>query len=521
MRHLPVFRRHALPGQSLCKNTVHRVENGRRRAKRHVEIHFPKVDSLVFLGQKILPHPFKFMRIRSLKRINRLLAVAHHKHGAVFVLGAAAVKKFVGNRADDSPLVGRGILRLVNQNIVNTAVELIQHPVRHLRIFKQAPRIDNQILVIGLGMQAFVFLIPLQQLVGQIQHRPRRGKNAQRRQLVVKLQTAQRFAAGPDVAVRIFLYHRLGRKTFAGFIFSGQKEIAVCGIIFGFISRRQRLRLFPVGFRTGLHGLGQRLQSVLFRRGKKRRPGRLFRFDIVDTEPPGDFVDQSLNRRRLFQNLQNLVAVLSQRVHQLRKRKFAHLRRHIGQRLRRPAFRLGFELQKQTAFNIVHRLGGGAIVHNLKIRRYFGFQRKPLEHFLTKAVNRLYLHSTGSVQQNRKKFARLRRQLRRLVPVQLRGAEQLLELLIKFFIFRHRPFRQLVGNPRAHVDRRRLGISQTQNPSRQHPFEQQTQHPIRQHLGFAGAGRSLHPDRNVGIGGPPLLGGRQSIAALFFLLKRH
>ena len=68
------------------------------------------------------------LRRRALEREDRLLLVAHREHGAMALAGALADEELGGQSAQDVPLLGGGVLRLVEQHVVDAAVELEEHP---------------------------------------------------------------------------------------------------------------------------------------------------------------------------------------------------------------------------------------------------------------------------------------------------------------------------------------------------------------------------------------------------------
>src|ERR1700682_966576 len=72
-------------------------------------------------------------RVRTLESEDRLLLVAHRENraGAIWTR-AVAYEKFLGKPINDFPLFGARILRLVDQNVVDAAVELVVHPGRGL-----------------------------------------------------------------------------------------------------------------------------------------------------------------------------------------------------------------------------------------------------------------------------------------------------------------------------------------------------------------------------------------------------
>ena len=70
--------------------------------------------------------------IGPLEREDRLFFVTNGKDRPVVMAFAAQPsspdKELFGQGADDVPLVRRRILRLIDQHMVNAAVELIEHP---------------------------------------------------------------------------------------------------------------------------------------------------------------------------------------------------------------------------------------------------------------------------------------------------------------------------------------------------------------------------------------------------------
>ena len=71
---------------------------------------------------------------RALEGVDRLLLVADHEHVALEqALGglAGSGEELLGQGADDFPLLGSGVLGFVNEDMINPAVELVEHPGGH------------------------------------------------------------------------------------------------------------------------------------------------------------------------------------------------------------------------------------------------------------------------------------------------------------------------------------------------------------------------------------------------------
>ena len=69
-------------------------------------------------------------RVRALETVDRLLLVADGEQRAQLVAPAGAREKLRRQTLDDGPLRGIGVLRLVDEDVVDAAVDLEEHPGR-------------------------------------------------------------------------------------------------------------------------------------------------------------------------------------------------------------------------------------------------------------------------------------------------------------------------------------------------------------------------------------------------------
>ena len=76
---------------------------------------------------------------RALERKDRLLLVADDEHCALegALAPVHAGEELTRQRAHNGPLFGRGVLRLVHQDVIDAAVELEQHPGGLRRVVQQ------------------------------------------------------------------------------------------------------------------------------------------------------------------------------------------------------------------------------------------------------------------------------------------------------------------------------------------------------------------------------------------------
>ena len=66
--------------------------------------------------------------VRPLKAENRLFIVTDHEQGALGILRPVAIEPWLGQRLDDLPLPGVGVLRFIDQHVIDALVELVAHP---------------------------------------------------------------------------------------------------------------------------------------------------------------------------------------------------------------------------------------------------------------------------------------------------------------------------------------------------------------------------------------------------------
>ena len=78
------------------------------------------------------------VRRRALEAVDRLLLVADREQRARHLARAGAGEELLRQRADHLPLHRAGILRLVDQDVVEAAVELVEHPLDRRRGAEQA-----------------------------------------------------------------------------------------------------------------------------------------------------------------------------------------------------------------------------------------------------------------------------------------------------------------------------------------------------------------------------------------------
>ncbi len=84
-------------------------------------------------------------RIGALEGIDRLLLVADGEDGPLAVPRAGAGEELRGQGPDDVPLLRRSVLGLVDQHMIDAAVELVEHPGRVRPLLQQVARAADQV----------------------------------------------------------------------------------------------------------------------------------------------------------------------------------------------------------------------------------------------------------------------------------------------------------------------------------------------------------------------------------------
>src|SRR3569833_2221664 len=121
----------------------------------------PRGGETVCVGGEVLAQPGlrggEELRLGAAEAINRLLAVAHQKAAArAFALGR---RQLLQRRKLEMPLRRMGILRLVDQEVIYTLVELVLHPQRMVAVMHESIGLPLQIgefVLAPLGLYALI-----------------------------------------------------------------------------------------------------------------------------------------------------------------------------------------------------------------------------------------------------------------------------------------------------------------------------------------------------------------------------
>ena len=167
-------------GRQIGQGRVDHVENGGRGAERIKQRAVLK--HLLGGGEFAVEVVLIFIKgrnIRALKGIDRLLLIAHHKQGPPTRTRPLARGEFVCQMFDHLPLLGRSILRLVYQHMVDAAIQPKQHPCGNRWVRQQAFGAGDQIVKIKQALGGFALGIKRQEGVGKGINRLAHGCSSQ------------------------------------------------------------------------------------------------------------------------------------------------------------------------------------------------------------------------------------------------------------------------------------------------------------------------------------------------------
>src|ERR1700761_2540818 len=113
------------------EHAVHGIEHRRDRAERGFQRYV--LERLFSVGEflcKARAHFVEHIRRSALKRKDRLFLVADSKECARLAAASGSGEEFAGEMFENAPLRWARILRFVNKDMVDTRIELVEHPAR-------------------------------------------------------------------------------------------------------------------------------------------------------------------------------------------------------------------------------------------------------------------------------------------------------------------------------------------------------------------------------------------------------
>ena len=123
-------------------------------------------------GGEAAPHLVELVRRGALEGEDRLLVVAHREEAALARAGAEAGGELARQVLQDAPLRFARVLRLVDEDVVDPAVELVQHPGRVRAVEEGAGALD-QVVEVEHAVAHLTLVVPAQGEVGEGEQGPR------------------------------------------------------------------------------------------------------------------------------------------------------------------------------------------------------------------------------------------------------------------------------------------------------------------------------------------------------------
>ncbi len=149
-----VIATHTTRGQWIGEHRIHHRQHWCGGPERHIQHGLPPL--LPRLHHAPAGHPppaAKLVRLRALKRVDRLLDVTHGEHGAldldaVFIgPRPLAREEIAGQRVRNIPLHAGAILHLIQQQMIDAAIQLELHPGGAV-ILQQPQTATDQVVII-------------------------------------------------------------------------------------------------------------------------------------------------------------------------------------------------------------------------------------------------------------------------------------------------------------------------------------------------------------------------------------
>ena len=484
---LAARRRHAGPGLGVHEQGVDEGQDLRRRAigdqQRHTVGPLSRRDDVGDIALGLVKQP---ARICALEAVDRLLLVADHEQGAVggpLLPKSGPGPELAGQPPDDVPLLGRGVLGLVDQDMVDAAVQLVEHPGGVRPLVDQLARAADQIGEVQRAAAGLGLMVGLGIGAGHGQDLDRGLGDPRRPQvrpdLLESVLLGQQGHA--DVLARL---QRLGRcvvfdrRAFSLFSEEGEERVAD-----GF-HRPEAPGALAVRDAPCLQHLGRFIVEATVERGhgglrdRFRAGRRLEATDLPDVrlhafvaaaafDVGGDGVAPVLEiGEQLVEGLE--IEGDGQPGVGVGKRTLdvQGIARHGGPRL-------------------AGDQGRGLVIHDLEGRRHAGLQRKAAQQLLAEGVDGLDLQPAG-------RFQRLGEQgagVGQADGVAGRGlALQPDQRRSQLLVLHDRPAAEHVEQPALHLGGGGLGVGHAEDGGRLYVAQQQPGHPIDQGLGLARAG---------------------------------
>ena len=482
--------------RSRREDAVDSLQDGLQRAEGDAEVHFAELplhalDLALYLAQHLLED----IGVRPLEGIDRLLPVTHHEQGArLAAVTAFACEELARQRLHDLPLHGAGVLRLVDEQVLDAAVELEQHPGGIRLLVQEFRRPDDEVLeVIGTTR-------PL----GRLEAMHDGGSQPQQRQRGAKASEIAKNAQR-CLKPRLIGFHKLFDPRVAlpcrsigdvgaGRVISSQQhtpQVEKARVPRGAGASQLRGRL-PLRLCSGVESIRQFEVSL----------------HIAD-ETGRDAVARDALRERQVEAQQALgplqpLLLLEQhpQVRALGKELGEQLVEVIGVHpvdniVQGPADVRCFILcgGENGVAGLLQQVERLAVVQHGEMRNDAGLDRKELQHALAKGMDGLDLEAARCFQRTGEELAGPRQQM--IIGI---GRSKLLQCGAQCVVVKRDPLAQPVEEAVGHFRRRRLGEGEAHDARGLGAAQHEAHHTIDQNMGLAGARIGIDPHGGCRVG---------------------
>ncbi|GJD69727.1 hypothetical protein MMMDOFMJ_2665 [Methylobacterium gnaphalii] len=171
----------------------------------------------------VAPSLLELSWLGTLEAVDRLLRIAHGEARAQGLARAVARREFLRDTAQDLPLLGVRVLRLVDEDVIDAAVELVQHP-GHLDPAQQVEGLVDQVVEIEGAEPTFLGLDPSMDLGREQEECAGAGMGPRGSQRVEERDEARLLV---DEALAHGLRHAFGAEALSRFVLVGEEDRAV------------------------------------------------------------------------------------------------------------------------------------------------------------------------------------------------------------------------------------------------------------------------------------------------------